>query len=95
MAGFRYIEFGHSIKQWRETLKPPVTQRDLAKKFGVTDGFFAHIETGRTLPGKDTLRALARTLGIPETVIFKEVGNLTQSYYLSKVKAYFNLRGYN
>ena len=77
MASFCYVEFGHRIKKWREALKPPVTQRDLAKQIGVTDGFIAHVETGRTLPGKSTLRTLASALGVPETEMFKEAGFLS------------------
>ena len=55
-------------------MKPLVTQRDLASKVGVTNGLIAHIETGRTLPGKYTQRALARALVIYETDYFKEAG---------------------
>ena len=54
-----------------------MTQRDLAKLVGVSDGFIAHMETGKTLPGKKTLRALAKALGIPETQMFKEAGYLS------------------
>ena len=78
MTEFRYAEFGRRLKEWREALKPPLTQREMARQVGVTDGFIAHIETGRTLPGKDTLRALARTLGVSETEIFKEAGFLSE-----------------
>ena len=78
MTEFRYTDFGSRLKEWREVLKPPLTQREMARKVGVTDGFIAHIETGRTMPGKDTLRALARTLGVPETDMFREAGFLSE-----------------
>jgi len=29
------------------------TQRELVRKFGATNGFIAHIETGGTLPAKN------------------------------------------
>jgi len=59
-------------------MRPAVTQKDLAGKAGVTDGFIAHIETGRTLPGKKTLRALAGALGVPELEMFREAGYLSE-----------------
>lgn len=79
MTEFRYQEFGQKVKKWRHSLQPPMTQRDLADKVGVTCGFIAHIEMGRTLPGKETLRALARVLGVPETEMFKEAGFLSEN----------------
>jgi len=79
MTDFRYQRFGQRIKEWREGLRPPVTQRDLAKLVGVSDGFIAHIEIGRTLPGKETLKALAKALGISETQMFKEAGYLSNT----------------
>ena len=84
MTGFRYIKFGRRLREWREALKPALTQRELAKKIGVTDGFIAHIETGRTLPGKDTLQALAKTLGVPETEMFRGAGYLSEDTLLEE-----------
>ena len=55
-----------------------MTQRELARQIGVSDGFLAHIETGRTLPGIKTLRALARSLGISETQMLQEAGYLSE-----------------
>jgi DNA-binding XRE family transcriptional regulator len=69
MAVFRYLKFGNSLKLWRKTLKIPVTQHTQARKVGVTDGFIVHIETNRTLHGKDDLCALAKSPRIPETNI--------------------------
>jgi len=79
MTEFRYKDFGQKIKEWRQSLRPLLTQRELADKVGVTYGFIAHIETGMTLPGKETLRALAKALGIPETQMFKEAGYLSDT----------------
>lgn len=81
MAGqrekFRYASFGQRLKQWRRAIYPPVTQRDLAQKLGVSAGYIAHLENGRTLPGRETLKALARALGVPETEMLKEAGFLS------------------
>ena len=79
MTKFRYTDFGGKVRSWRHTLKPPMTQRDLAREVGVSDGFIAHIEIGRTLPGKGTLQALARALGVPELEMFREAGYLSES----------------
>ncbi|MBN1856485.1 MAG: helix-turn-helix domain-containing protein [Dehalococcoidia bacterium] len=77
MAEFRYQEFGTRIRCWRQDIHPPMTQRELARQIGVSDGFLAHIETGRTLPGIRTLRALAKALGISETQMLQEAGYLS------------------
>ena len=54
-----------------------MTQRELASRIGVSNGFLAHIETGRTLPGIRTLRALAKALGVPEMEMLREAGYLS------------------
>lgn len=79
MPEWRYEGFGRRLKAWRESQRPAVTQKDLARKVGVSDGFIAHIETGRTLPGKKTLRALARALGVPELEMFREAGYFSET----------------
>ena len=53
------------MRKWRQSLQPPMTQRELAAAISVSDGFMAHVETGRTLPGVRTLVALGRALGVP------------------------------
>jgi len=77
MAELRYKEFGQKIREWREALRPALTQRELADKVGVSYGFIGHIEIGKTLPGRETLKALARALGIPEMQMFREAGYLS------------------
>ena len=77
MTEFRHKKFGNRIRRWRQDLQPPMTQRDLAGRIGVSNGFLAHIETGRTLPGIRTLRALAKALGVPETEMLREAGYLS------------------
>jgi transcriptional regulator with XRE-family HTH domain len=54
-----------------------MTQRELARKVGVTDGFIAHIESGRTLPGREKMKALALALGVPEARLLRESGYLS------------------
>ena len=74
MNKFPYQAFGQRLKEWREVLYPAVTQRDLAKKLGVSAGYVAHLEKGRTMPGREILKALAKGLGVPETEVLKEAG---------------------
>jgi len=77
MSQFRHSKFGHQVREWRQNLKPAMTQRDLARKVGVTDGFIAHIESGRTLPGREKMKALALALGVPEARLLQESGYLS------------------
>ena len=79
MTQLRYKAFGQQVKEWREALRPPMTQRELADKVGVSYGFIGHIEIGKTLPGRETLKALAQALGIPEMQMFKEAGYLSDT----------------
>ena len=76
---FPHKAFGQRLKQRREALYPPVTQRELAKKLGVSAGYVAHMEKGRTMPGRKTLKSLAKALGMPETEVLKEAGFLSQA----------------
>ena len=73
---FRYKDFGDRVRQWRQAVQPPMTQRDLADKIDVTSGFLAHVETGRTLPGVRTLVAIARALGVPLHDVLRAAGYL-------------------
>ena len=65
----KYQQFGHKLKHLLQTLRAPVAQRELADKVGISYGFITHIETGRTLLGKGTLKALARALGVPKVEV--------------------------
>lgn len=73
---YRYRDFGDRVRQWRQAIQPPMTQRELADKISVTSGFLAHIETGRTLPGVRTIVAMARVLGMPPQDMLREAGYL-------------------
>ena len=76
MTEFKHREFGNRLRRWRQNLQPPMTQRTLARQIGVSDGFLAHMETGRTLPGIKTLQALAKALGVPEAEMLAAAGYL-------------------
>ena len=77
MTEFRHKKFGNRIRRWRQASQPPMTQRELASRIGVSNGVLAHIETGRTLPGIRTLRALANALRVAETEMLREAGYLS------------------
>jgi len=81
MNDFEHREFGARVRRWRLDLEPPLTQRELARKIGVSDGFLAHVETGRTLPGVHTLCTLATALGVTEMDMLRAAGylNATQA----------------
>ncbi len=79
MTEFKHKGFGNQLRQWRHKLQPALTQRQLAQRVGVSDGFLAHIETGRTLPGIRTLQALSRALGVPEEEMLKAAGYLAHT----------------
>lgn len=77
MTEFEHREFGNKLRRWRQNLQPSMTQRTLARQIGVSDGFLAHMETGRTLPGIRTLQALAKALGVTEREMLTAAGYLT------------------
>jgi transcriptional regulator with XRE-family HTH domain len=52
------------IRDLREALR--LTQEELAKKVGVTQGYIGHLERGlKRNPSLPTLKKLARALGVP------------------------------
>jgi len=54
------------IRNLREALR--LTQEELAKKVGVTQGYIGHLERGlKKNPSLPTLKRLARALGVPIT----------------------------
>ena len=76
--GYRYGEFGGKVKAWRKAMWPPVTQKDLGKKVGVSDGFVAHVECGMTMPGVRTMKAMAGALGVREEEVLQAAGYLSE-----------------
>lgn len=47
-----------------------MTQSELAKKAGITQGSLAHFESGKNSPSVQTLQALARALEISPAIFF-------------------------
>jgi transcriptional regulator with XRE-family HTH domain len=56
------------IKYLRELRK--MTQSELAKKAGITQGSLAHFESGKNSPSVQTLMSLARALEISPAIFF-------------------------
>ncbi len=73
---FRHKDFGAKVRHWRQSLQPPMTQRELAQELSVSDGFLAHIETGRTLPSVRTISLLSKALGVPMMEMLEAAGQL-------------------
>ena len=62
------------IQTLRESKKPPMTQRDLARRAKVTPGYIAQLEMGlRKKPSVAVLQRLAKALGVqPSTLGIRE-----------------------
>jgi len=69
---FPHRQFGAQIKSWHTDLH--LTQHELAQQVGVTGGFMAHVETGRTMPAVKTCKKLAHALGVDEMEMLKLAG---------------------
>ena len=54
--------FGKKLKELREAAG--LTQTELAKKAGLSQGGIANLEQGRTQPAWDSVQALAAALGV-------------------------------
>jgi len=72
---FPHRQFGAQIKSWRTGLH--LSQHELAHQVGVTGGFMAHVETGRTMPAVKTCKKLAHALGVDEMEMLKPAGIVT------------------
>ena len=58
------------IKKLREAQQ--LTQEELAKKAGVTQGYIGHLERGlKKNPSLPTLRKLAKALGVPVAALLE------------------------
>lgn len=62
---------GDKIKNARETSK--VTQKQLAKKIGVSEGFIKDIELGRKIINEDIMKRISKVLG-------KDLNDITMSF---------------
>lgn len=56
-------ELGNLLRHWRATRG--ISQLDLSLEAGISQRQISFIESGRSVPGRDTLLALARTLQVP------------------------------
>jgi len=63
---------GKMIQDLMDSRKPPMLQRDLEKKTGITQGFLSQIINGKKLPGIVNLKKIADALGVPVEEFFKE-----------------------
>jgi len=75
---FTHHIFGAHIRTWRNDVH--LTQQELADKIGVTSGFIAHMETGRTLPSALTCESLAYALGVPVLRVMHAAGHVSREY---------------
>ena len=66
----RYQRLPGMLREMREAAS--LTQRDLAKKARVTQGYIAQLEMGlRKNPSLETLKRLAKALGVPVTALLE------------------------
>jgi len=75
---FPHRQSGAQIKSWRTDLH--LTQHELAQQVGVTGGFIAHVETGRTLPSAKTCESLAHALGVPVLEVLHAAGHVSDGH---------------
>lgn len=58
------------LREFRRKAK--MTQAKLAERSGVSQGYIAHIESGRRVPAVKTAKKIADVLGIDWVLLFKE-----------------------
>ena len=58
------------LREFRRKAK--MTQAKLAERSGVSQGYIAHIESGRRVPSVKTAKKIADVLGIDWVLLFKE-----------------------
>ena len=58
------------LREFRRKAK--ITQAKLAERSGVSQGYIAHIESGRRVPSVKTAKKIADVLGIDWVLLFKE-----------------------
>lgn len=58
------------LREFRRKAK--MTQAKLAERSGVSQGYIAHIESGRRVPSVKTAKKIADVLGIEWVLLFKE-----------------------
>ena len=75
---FTHKLFGDKLRAWRSDVH--LSQDDVAQSLGVTSGFIAHMETGRTLPSARKCESLADALGIPVMQVLHAAGHVSREY---------------
>jgi transcriptional regulator with XRE-family HTH domain len=58
-----------SLKRWR--LRRKLSQRQLAKRAGITQGYLPQLEQGQKVPSIAVLKKLARALEVPLTKLLQ------------------------
>lgn len=58
------------LREFRRKAK--MTQAKLAERSGVSQGYIAHIESGRRVPSVKKAKKIAEVLGIDWVLLFKE-----------------------
>lgn len=53
-----------------------ISQRELARRSGITAGAINHVLSGTRNPGEDFCTKIARGLGLPPEVVFRQAGLL-------------------
>ena len=62
------MNLGKSIKTFRKSLQPKVSQRDYAKSIGITQSYLSHIEAGNKEPSTSLLKIIADRHNTPMSV---------------------------
>jgi transcriptional regulator with XRE-family HTH domain len=75
---FPHKPFGDQLRSWRTAVH--LSQHDLAQKADVTNGFIAHVETGRSLPSARKCEAIADAVGIPVLKVLHAAGHVSREY---------------
>ncbi len=73
---FAHQPFGAQVRYWRTSLN--LTQRQVADTIGLSGGYIAHVETGRTLPSVSTCKKLAHALGVRELEMLAAAGLIAE-----------------
>ncbi|MHB8841974.1 MAG: helix-turn-helix domain-containing protein [Candidatus Aquicultor sp.] len=62
------------MNRLKELLKPKVTYKDIADRYGCTISFVGHVAEGRSKPPAKFKLLVSEMLGLPVTTIFPENG---------------------
>ncbi len=68
MSQYLYMNVGEAIKDLR--CRKKLSQKDLAKRLGITQGYLSLIERGEREPNLDFIKKTGECLGIPQQLIF-------------------------